>query len=71
VEQLFDPERVYVVEDHLAPPPSVAAANNAVAMRQMVKKYGIKNFFEYGRHGILHEIYPNTAMCLRETLLQV
>ena len=58
VEALFDPERVYVVEDHLAPPPSVVAANNAVAIRQMVKKYGIKNFFEYGRHGILHEIYP-------------
>ena len=58
VEALFDPDRVYVVEDHLAPPPSVAAANTAVAMRQMVKKYGIKNFFECGRHGILHELYP-------------
>lgn len=58
VEKLFDPDRVYAVEDHLAPPPSVAAANTMVEMRQAVKKYGIKNFFEYGRHGIMHELYP-------------
>lgn len=58
VERPFDPGRVYAVEDHLAPPPNVAAANTMVTMRRMVKKYGIKNFFEYGRHGILHEIFP-------------
>jgi homoaconitase/3-isopropylmalate dehydratase large subunit len=27
VEQVWDPDRVYVVEDHLAPPPTVEAAN--------------------------------------------
>lgn len=58
VEKLFEPDRVYAVEDHLTPPPTVAAANNMVTMRQAVRKYGIKNFFEYGRHGILHEIFP-------------
>ncbi len=58
VEKLFDPDRVYSVEDHLALPPSVVAANSMVALRKMVRKYGIKNFFEYGRHGILHELFP-------------
>mgnify|MGYP000423852994 CR=1 FL=1 len=58
VDKLWDADRVYVVEDHYAIPPSKDAANNAVAIRQIVKKYGIKNFFEYGRHGIAHEIYP-------------
>lgn len=58
ISKFFDPERVYAVEDHFAPPPSVAVANNMVAMRQVVKKYGVKNFFEYGRHGILHELFP-------------
>jgi 3-isopropylmalate/(R)-2-methylmalate dehydratase large subunit len=61
VKALFDPDRVYAVEDHLAPPPTVAAANNMVDMRRAVKKYGIKNFFEYGRHGILHEIFPQNG----------
>jgi 3-isopropylmalate/(R)-2-methylmalate dehydratase large subunit len=58
IDKFFDPDRVYAVEDHFAPPPTVAAANNTVAIRKIVKKYGVKNFFEYGRHGIRHEIYP-------------
>jgi len=57
VKAFFDPDRVYAVEDHLAPPSNVAAANSMVALRQAVKRYG-KNFFEYGRHGILHELFP-------------
>lgn len=58
IDKLFDPDRVYAVEDHFAPPPTLAAANQVAEMRRAVKKYGIKNFFEYGRHGVLHEIYP-------------
>ncbi|MFH1757452.1 MAG: 3-isopropylmalate dehydratase large subunit [Pseudomonadota bacterium] len=58
VKKVFDPYRIYAVEDHLAPPPTLGAANNMVAMRQAIQKYGIKNFFEYGRHGVLHEIFP-------------
>lgn len=58
VKKVFDPDRVYGVEDHLSPPPNVATANAVVEMRQTVKKYGIKNFFDYGRGGVLHELYP-------------
>ena len=63
VEKLFDPDRIYVTEDHLAPPPSVEAANSAANMRRIVKKYGITHFFEWGRHGILHELFPNYGYC--------
>ena len=59
VERLFDPDRIYAVEDHLAPSPTVDAANSMSDLRKLVKKYGITNFFEYGRHGILHELFPN------------
>ena len=59
VEHLFDPDRIYAVEDHMAPPPTVEAANAMTTLRKLVKKYGITNFFEYGRHGILHELFPN------------
>lgn len=58
VKKLFDPDRVYVVADHLTPPSSVAVANEVVKLRQTVKKYGINNFFDIGRQGILHELYP-------------
>ena len=49
VDRVWDPERVFVVEDHLAPPPTVDAANGAAELRRLVKKYGITNFFEFGR----------------------
>ena len=61
--KVFDPERVYVVEDHLAPSPSVAAANGTKRMREFVKRNGIKNYFEWGRHGILHELFPDHGYC--------
>ena len=59
VERLFDPDRIYAVEDHLAPSQTIDAANAMSDLRKLVKKYGITNFFEYGRHGILHELFPN------------
>ena len=63
VEKLFDPDRIYVTEDHIAPSHSVEAANVAADMRRMVKKYGITHFFEWGRHGILHELFPDHGYC--------
>ena len=57
-EELFDPDRIYVTEDHCAPSPSVAAANSSVAMRRLVERYKLPHFFEWGRHGILHELFP-------------
>jgi 3-isopropylmalate/(R)-2-methylmalate dehydratase large subunit len=58
VHQVFDADRIYVCEDHWLPPPTTEIANEVVRMRELVKKYQIKNFFDIGRHGIAHEIYP-------------
>jgi 3-isopropylmalate/(R)-2-methylmalate dehydratase large subunit len=62
VDKVWDPEKVFVVEDHLAPPPTVEAANAARDMRRLVKKYGLTNFFEYGRGGILHQVFAERGM---------
>ena len=62
VTELANPDDVYMVEDHLAPPPSVVAANQVIKLRQAVKDFGIKNYWEYGRHGILHQLYPEHGM---------
>jgi 3-isopropylmalate/(R)-2-methylmalate dehydratase large subunit len=61
-DRVWDPDRVFIVEDHLAPPPTVEAANSATEMRRLVKKYGITNFFEFGRGGILHQLFPENGM---------
>jgi 3-isopropylmalate/(R)-2-methylmalate dehydratase large subunit len=61
VDKVFDPDRVWVVEDHVAPSPTVADANNTVALRKWVKRYGITHWFEWGRHGILHQVFAENG----------
>lgn len=61
IKKLFNPDRIFVTEDHMAPSPNVEAANLSVAMRMMVKKFGISNYFELGRHGIHHELFPHNG----------
>jgi 3-isopropylmalate/(R)-2-methylmalate dehydratase large subunit len=62
VKKLWNPDRVYVVEDHLAPPPTITAANNMVQLRKWVKQYGVINFFDYGAQGISHQVFPENGM---------
>ena len=61
-DRVWDPEKVFLVDDHQAPPPTVDAANKVKEIRRLVKKYGIKNFFEYGRGGILHQVFAENGM---------
>ncbi|MDO8671646.1 MAG: 3-isopropylmalate dehydratase large subunit [Dehalococcoidia bacterium] len=58
VERVWDPQRIYVVDDHLAPPTNISTADDMVAVRRLVGKYGITHFYEYGRHGIQHQVLP-------------
>lgn len=62
VEEVWNPDRVFLVEDHQAPPPTVEVANRVKEMRRLVKKYKIKHFFEFGRHGILHQLFAENGM---------
>ncbi|MEW6442817.1 MAG: 3-isopropylmalate dehydratase large subunit [bacterium] len=61
IDRVFDPERVYCTEDHLAPSPNLEAAQDVSALRAFVKKYGITHWFEFGRHGILHQLFPENG----------
>ena len=69
VKKLWDPQNVYVVEDHLAPPPTVTAANSMAQLRKWVKQYGVTNFFEYGRQGISHQVFPENGMIVPGDLI--
>ncbi len=62
VDKVWDTDKVFMVDDHQAPPPTVDAANKVREVRRIVKKYGIKNFFEYGRGGILHQVFAENGM---------
>jgi len=53
---VFDPEKIAIIPDHFTPNRDVVAANQCRDIREFVKKYGIKNYFEVGRLGIEHII---------------
>ena len=54
VNELYDPDRVVVVLDHYFPAPTTKMADAHVLIRQLVKEYGIKNF--YAHSGICHQV---------------
>ncbi|MFP6707770.1 MAG: 3-isopropylmalate dehydratase large subunit [Alphaproteobacteria bacterium] len=62
VDRVWDPDKVYMVDDHQAPPPTIVAANKVKDLRRLIKKYNITNYFEYGRGGILHQVFAEHGM---------
>lgn len=58
VNRLFDSEKVVLVADHFSPPKDVTSANAINLLRGFGNKFGIKNFYESGRHGIEHALLP-------------
>ncbi len=56
IDKVFDPDRIYARTPH--PPTSIGGAEGVAEMRRFVKKYGITHWFDYGRHGIVHQLNP-------------
>ncbi len=58
VSKLFDTEKVVLIADHFSPPKDVTSADAINLLRGFGNKFGIKNFYESGRHGIEHALLP-------------
>lgn len=58
VNNLFDSDKVVLVADHFSPPKDVTSADSINLLRNFGNKFGIKNFYESGRHGIEHALLP-------------
>ncbi|NLV73082.1 MAG: 3-isopropylmalate dehydratase large subunit [Chloroflexi bacterium] len=63
VEHVYDPERVAVIMDHVAPAASVATANAQARTRKWVREQGIRNFFEVGA-GVCHQVLIEERLVL-------
>ncbi|MEA3503809.1 MAG: aconitase/3-isopropylmalate dehydratase large subunit family protein [Bacteroidota bacterium] len=59
-EDVADPDQLLIVLDHNAPPTTSALANNYQAIRDFVKKQGVKKFHDVGK-GICHQIMAQHA----------
>lgn len=57
VDRLFDPDKLIISTDHEPVAVSPQAAERQKKVREIVKKYGIKNFFDTGRGGHGH-VFP-------------
>ncbi|HXH21932.1 MAG TPA: 3-isopropylmalate dehydratase large subunit [Dehalococcoidia bacterium] len=69
VEKVYDPEKVWMVDDHFAPAPTPARAQTTKEMRRLAEKYQLNHWFEYGRHGILHQLFPENGYCVPGDLI--
>jgi 3-isopropylmalate/(R)-2-methylmalate dehydratase large subunit len=68
IKRLAAPETVWATSDHYAPATDEHYANQDNRLRQYVRQYGIRNFFEYGRHGIAHQLFGEHGAMLPGTL---
>jgi len=61
---VFDPEKIALVNDHFVPAKDVKAAGLSKIMRNFARKQKIENYFEVGRSGICHALVPEKGLVL-------
>jgi len=60
--RMVDPDRLAVIIDHAVPAPSIEDAQGAATARAFVARWGIRNFFDVGRHGICHQVLAENGL---------
>ena len=65
-ERIWDPERVWITEDHFVPSADRISAENINALTNWAEKYGVKKHFKYGlgQYGICHTLSHEEALVL-------
>lgn len=66
IDRIWDPERVWVTEDHFVPAADKVSAQNVVLLTNFTKQFGITRHFKYGmgQYGICHTLSHEEAMVL-------
>jgi len=58
MDRVFDPDRIKAVIDHVTPPKDSKTATQAKIMRDWARRHKIKDFFDIGRNGVCHALFP-------------
>jgi 3-isopropylmalate/(R)-2-methylmalate dehydratase large subunit len=66
LEHIWDPDKVWVTEDHFVPAADKVSADNIVALSNWTMKFGVKRHFKYGlgQYGICHTLSHEEALVL-------
>jgi 3-isopropylmalate/(R)-2-methylmalate dehydratase large subunit len=57
-DRVFDPEKIKVVIDHVTPAKDSKTATQGKVLRDWAKRHKIKDFFDIGRNGVCHALFP-------------
>ncbi|WP_448872044.1 3-isopropylmalate dehydratase large subunit [Desulfobulbus propionicus] len=58
MDRVCDPSRIKAVIDHVTPPKDSKTATQAKIMRDWARRHHIKDFFDIGRNGVCHALFP-------------
>jgi 3-isopropylmalate/(R)-2-methylmalate dehydratase large subunit len=58
MDRVFDPDKIKAVIDHVTPPKDSKTATQAKIMRDWAHRHKIKDFFDIGRNGVCHALFP-------------
>ncbi len=58
MDRVFDPDKIKAVIDHVTPPKDSKTATQAKIMRDWARRHGIRDFFDIGRNGVCHALFP-------------
>lgn len=67
-KKVWDPERIIIPFDHIAPANNETAAKLQQGIRQWIKEQGISNFFDVG-NGICHQVIPEQGFAMPGKLI--
>ncbi len=57
-DRVFDPDKIKAVIDHVTPAKDSKTAEQGKILREWARRHSIKNFFDIGRNGVCHAIFP-------------
>jgi 3-isopropylmalate/(R)-2-methylmalate dehydratase large subunit len=57
-DRVFDSDKIKAVIDHVAPAKDSKTAEQGKILRDWVGRNGIKDFFDIGRNGVCHALFP-------------
>lgn len=57
-DRVFDPTKIKAVIDHVTPAKDSKTALQAKILRDWARRHNIKDFFDVGRNGVCHAIFP-------------
>lgn len=58
MDRVFEPSKIKAVIDHVTPAKDSKTAEQGKILREWARRHNIKDFFDIGRNGVCHAIFP-------------